>query len=109
MGKAQRDKGKRGELAWRNICRGYGFDAERGGQSNGKVIADVIGLPLIHQEVKNVERLNLRLAMEQSVRDAKDGEIPIVAHKMSRKPWLVTLSAEDFFKMYKAWLEFQEV
>lgn len=106
MGKAQRDKGKRGELLWRNVCREHGFDAERGGQSNGKVIADVIGLPGIHQEVKFVEHLNLRAAMEQSVHDAK-GEIPIVAHKMSRKPWLVTLTAEDWFKMYKAWNDCQ--
>ncbi len=103
MGKAQRDKGARGERLWRDECRKHGYNAQRGSQSNGAVIADVIGLPHIHQEVKFVERLNLRSAMEQSERDAKDGEIPIVAHKCNRKPWLVTMNSEDFFKLYAAW------
>ena len=67
------------------------------------MIADVIGLPGIHIEVKNVERLNLRAAMAQSENDAKDGEVPIVAHKSNRKPWLVTMNSEDFFKLYEAW------
>ncbi len=107
MGKAQRDKGKRGELLFRDECRKHGYYAHRGSQSNGAVIADVIGLPGIHIEVKNVERLNLRAALAQSESDAKDGEIPIVAHKMNRKPWLVTLTADDWFKMYKAWNEFR--
>ena len=104
MGKAQRDKGQRGERLWRDECRKHGYDAQRGSQSNGAVIADVIGLPGIHIEVKFVERLNLRAAMAQSEGDAKTGEIPIVAHKMNRKPWLVTIGSDDFFKLYKAWL-----
>jgi hypothetical protein len=92
------------------MCREQGFEnVERGCQlyQRGSEIADVIGLPKIHQEVKFVERLNLRAAMEQSERDAKDSgrqSIPIVAHKTSRKEWLVTLRAADWFAMYKAWL-----
>ena len=109
MGKAQRDKGKRGELLWRDECRKHGYDAQRGSQSNGAVIADVIGLPGIHIECKFVERLNLRSAMAQSEGDAKEGEIPIVAHKMNRKPWLITMNSEDFFKLYKAWVVNSEV
>ena len=106
MGKSQRSKGCRGELLWRNVCREHGFEgAQRGSQSNGAVIADVIGLPGIHIECKFVERLNLRAAMVQSECDAKGDEIPIVAHKTSRKPWLVTMNSEDWFKLYKAWLK----
>jgi Holliday junction resolvase len=104
MGAYSRSKGKRGELQWRDECRKHGYNAQRGSQSNGAVIADVIGLPGIHQEVKFVERLNLRVAMEQSERDAKEGEIPIVAHKTSRKEWLVTLKADDWFKMYECFM-----
>lgn len=103
MGAYSRSKGKRGELQWRDECRKHGYDAMRGAQSNGAVIADVIGLPGIHIECKNVERLNLRAAMTQSENDAKDGEVPIVAHKSNRKPWLVTMNSEDFFKLYEAW------
>jgi hypothetical protein len=92
------------------MCREQGFEnVERGCQlyQRGSEIADVIGLPGIHQEVKFVERLNLRAAMEQSERDAEDSgrqSIPIVAHKTSRKEWLVTLRAADWFTLYKAWL-----
>ena len=103
MGAYSRSKGKRGELQWRDECRKHGYDAMRGAQSNGAVIADVIGLPGIHIECKFVERLNLRAAMAQSENDAKDGEVPIVAHKSNRKPWLVTMNSEDFFKLYEAW------
>ena len=106
MGKSQRDKGARGERLWRDVCREQGFNAERGCQlyQRGSEIADVVGLPGIHQEVKFVERLNVRAAMEQSERDAGQASIPIVAHKTSRKEWLVTMRAGDWFKLYKAYL-----
>ena len=105
MGKMSRDKGARGERMWRDVCRAEGYDAERGCQlyQRGSEVADVIGLPGIHQEIKFTERLQLREAMEQSVRDAKDDEIPIVAHKANRQPWLITLQAGDFFKLYREW------
>lgn len=109
MGKYSREKGARGERLWRDFCREHGFEAERGCQlyQKGSEIADVIGLPGVHIECKFVERLNLRAAMEQSESDSQQegkGNMPIVAHKQSRKPWLVTLRAGDFFKLYKAWL-----
>jgi len=107
MGKAQREKGARGERLWRDVCRAEGFgNVERGCQlyQKGSEIADVIGLPGIHQEVKFVERLNVRQAMEQAERDTAPGEIPILAHKTSRKEWLVTMRAGDFFKLYKEYL-----
>ena len=107
MGKSQRDKGARGELLWRDVCREQGFEnVERGCQlyQRGSEIADVVGLPGIHIECKFVERLNVRAAMEQSERDAGQASIPIVAHKSSRKPWLVTMRAGDWFKLYKAYL-----
>ena len=50
--------------------------------------------------VKRVERLNLHAAMEQSIRDAK-GDIPIVVHRMSREPWMVTMRFEDFMTMFR--------
>ena len=111
MGRSQRDKGARGERLWRDVCRAEGFaGVERGGQfyKKGSELADVIGLPGLHQEVKFVERLNVRQAMEQSERDAAPGELPILAHKTSRKEWLVTMRAEDFFKLYREYLPLPE-
>ncbi len=72
----------------------------------GSELPDVVGLPGIHIECKFVERLNYRQAMEQSERDSIDegaGNLPILAHKTSRKPFLITMRAVDWFKLYKAW------
>lgn len=65
------------------------------------------GLPGVHVEVKNVERLNVWDAMAQSRRDAAAeaaGKIPIVAHTKNHCGWLVTMAAEDFFRLYREWL-----
>ena len=102
MGKMSREKGKRGERMFASACRDEGFNVHRTQQYCGNTgeSADVVGLPHIHVEVKFVERLNIYDAMEQSIRDAKD-EMPIVAHKKSRFPWLVTMPLDVFFKLYK--------
>ena len=96
-----RQKGKRGELEVAHILKEHGFDARRGQQyagANGD--ADVVGLDGIHIEVKRTERLDLKAAFTQSVRDAREGEVPTVWSKRNNGPWLVTMSAEDFLKMY---------
>lgn len=109
MGKFSRDKGKRGERMWAAVCRDHGFtNARRGVQYSGREgeADDVTGLPGIHQEVKFVERLDLRDAMDQSRRDARAagrGDIPIVAHKKSNCRWLVTTDADDFFRLYQSY------
>lgn len=101
-----RAKGKRAELELAKLLRGYGFkDARRGQQFSGIEGEDVVGLPMLHIECKNVQQLNLREAMAQSERDAKEGQIPVVMHKKDRKPWLVTINLEDFIRMYKYWLK----
>lgn len=109
-----RNKGIRGEKQWAELCQQHGFeDAHRTGQFCGKTgqAADVEGLPYIHTEVKWVQNLNLREAMRQSIRDCKaegKGNIPIVASKKNGRPWLVTLSSDGFFEIYKGYLKYQE-
>ena len=107
MSKKERKKGKRGERLWANVCKEHGYtDVRRTAQYCGKTgdASDCIGLPGIHQEVKFVERLNLRDAMTQAISDAaKSGNMPIVAHKKSRQEWLVTMLAKDWFELYKEW------
>ena len=75
-------------------------------RGNTGAAGDAEGLPGLHQEIKNVEHLNLRDAMEQSIHDAEaegKGMLPIVAHKKNRLGWLVTMRAEDWFELYREW------
>ena len=107
MGKINsRDKGKRGELEIAHIMQEYGFDAKRGQQFSGlQGDADVVGVPYLHLEIKRVEALNLDKAMEQSQRDAREGEIPVVVHRKDRQDWRITLSLKDFMPFFMAWLK----
>lgn len=90
-------KGNAGERELAGILREHGYDSRRGLQyQGGQVEADVIGIPGIHIECKRVEHLNLYNAMEQSIRDAKEGETPVVMHRTNRHPWLVTMLLEDW-------------
>lgn len=97
-----RQKGARGERELAELLRAYGYEARRGQQycgSNGD--ADVVGLDGFHIECKRVEQLNIYKAMEQSERDAREGEIPIVCHRKDRKGWLVTIRFDDFMGVIK--------
>ena len=97
-----RQKGARGERELARILREYGYDCRRGQQycgANGD--ADVVGLEGIHIECKRVERLNLEDAMAQSIRDKRDGEIPVVMHRKNNCSWLVTMELENFIKIYR--------
>ena len=93
-----RQKGARNERLLANILKEHGYtEARRGQQFSGlHGDADVVGIPGIHIECKAVERLNIHDAIEQSIRDAREGEIPVVIHKKNRKPWLVTMRLEDW-------------
>ena len=99
-----RAKGAGGERELAKKLREYGYDCRRGVQYSGaNGDADVVGLPGIHIECKRVERLNLEDAMAQSRRDAREGEIPVVMHRKTRSPWLVTTTLEDWIKFYREW------
>ena len=97
-----RAKGARGERELSSKLKEYGYETRRGQQfcgSNGD--ADVVGLPGIHIECKRVERLNLYDAMVQSKSDANEGEKPTIFHRKDRCEWLVTMTLEDWIKLYK--------
>lgn len=100
-----RTKGAVGERELAGILREYGYLARRGQQFSGaNGDADVVGLDGYHIECKRVEKLNIDTAMEQSVRDARENEIPIVCHRKNRKEWLVTIRLKDFMEVVK-WAE----
>lgn len=107
--KNSRAKGAAGEREWAAVCREQGYDdVRRTAQYCGKTgdASDCVGLPGVHQEVKRVEKLNIYDAISQAERDAGAagrGDLPMVAHRKNRHPWLVTMRAEDWFSLYREW------
>lgn len=99
-----RTKGKRGELEAAHLLQKYGYDARRGQQFSGaNGDADVVGLPDIHLEIKRVEKLNIDDALQQSIRDAREAEMPVVMHRKNRTEWKITMLFSDWIELYKAW------
>ena len=99
-----KQKGKRGELECAHVLRELGFDNVRrsvqyNGMGEGK--ADLIGIEGVHIEVKRNEHLNVYEAIEQAQRDCNEGETPTVFHRKNNKPWLVTLTIEDWARLYR--------
>ena len=97
-------KGSAGERELCHILTGEGFPCRRndqwgvGGYNNPDVAAE--GLERFHLEVKRTERLNLGAAMEQAEHDAA-GRVPVVAHRRSRRPWLITMHLSDWLALVK--------
>ena len=103
MGKASRDKGKRGEREVAAFLRSEGYDAKRGVQYHGGPDSpDVIGLPGIHIEVKRTERLDLYGALAQSKGDAGE-DMPIVIHRRNDCEWVVIQPLKDWIELYRQW------
>ena len=97
------EKGKRFERELARRLRMYGYDCRRGQQycgSNGD--ADLVGLHGIHIEAKRQEKMQLYDWMEQAKRDAKPDELPAVFHKKNNREILVTMTFEDWMKIYEA-------
>ena len=105
MGKINsKRKGGEGERELSGILVDHGYNSRRGHQFNGQTDeADVIGLPGVHIECKRVEQLNIYKAMDQSKRDAREGEIPVVIHRRNRDEWKVTMLLEDWLRLYGRW------
>lgn len=110
-----KSKGKRGELDLVHSLRDAGFpDVKRSVQYCGKATgtADLVGLPGVHVEAKNVERLNIWSALAQSKRDAEadgNGDIPAVFFKRNRScGWYVVTPLEDFVRLYKGGINHHE-
>lgn len=99
-------KGKTGELELVNLFKSYGFEgAMRSVQYCGaNHDADIIGMEDLHIECKRVERLNIENAIDQCLADRKEDDLGIVAHRKNNRPWLVTMTFEDWMEMYKRYL-----
>ncbi len=98
-----RTKGKVGEREFAALLRDNGFDARRGQQFSGSAESpDVVSeaLAWLHVEVKRVQALNLADACVQAEGDC-GGKPWIVAHRKNHAPWLITMTAETFFRLLR--------
>ena len=90
-------KGGRGEREFANFLKEkFNVSARRGiqfagGADSPDVVTDIDG---VHFEVKRTETLSLYKAMEQARNDCGDG-VPVVAHRRSRRDWLLVIEAKD--------------
>lgn len=97
-----RRKGKDAELeAAKVLSRILGVASRRGVQYQGGADSPdvVLSISGVHVEVKRVEKLNIHDAVDQSANDAPPDAVPIVMHRRNRKPWLITLRADDLMSL----------
>jgi Holliday junction resolvase len=95
-------KGAAGERELSSKLKEYGYSCRRSQQYCGiNGDADVVGLEGIHIECKRVERLNIYDAISQAKADVKEGQLPTVFHRKNRCEWLVTMTLDDWIKLYK--------
>ena len=102
MGKRSQRKGAAAERELAAELQRLGFgDAHRAAcmYQTGQDAPDVAGIPGVHVEVKRQERLRLHAAVDQAIEDAGPGEVPIVAHRRNRSPWLVTVRLDDLLAL----------
>lgn len=98
-------KGKAGEREFAHFLKDqHGIEARRGVQYQGgtdspDVVTDLTG---VHFEVKRVETFNAYKALEQAEKDAGKDKVPIVAHRRSRKDWVLVFYAKDLKNFSKA-------
>ncbi len=100
-------KGKRFERTLASKFREYGYtDARRTAQYCGNTgdASDVVGLPYIHCEAKAQETMRLYDWTDQAKRDAEangKGHLPAVFHKKNHCEILVTMTFDDWMKLYR--------
>lgn len=104
MAKNSKRKGSVGERELASKLREYGYEARRSQQYCG-VSGDedlIHSMDGIYVECKRVERLNIYEAIDQAKRDSKDtGKLPTVFHRKNNHEWLVTMTMDDWMKVYK--------
>ena len=104
-------KGARGEREFASYLRDQGYEAIRGCQNAGRdksghAAPDVLcpDLP-IHFEVKRVEKLHIRNAMDQAKYDAEPGQVPVVAWRQNHAEWVAILSMNDLMNFVREFIE----
>ena len=114
MGRKSRDKGARGEREWRDEVIDnmpeFSESVRRGSEQRipGLKICDVEGVPGIWFEVKRTStRAPIMPGLRQGERDT-DGRKVVVASRVDRGSWVVSMRASEWFPMFSAWLRERE-
>ena len=99
-----RNKGKVGERELAKVLQGYGYDTRRGQQyagANGD--ADVVGIQGLHIECKRCQQVRDEEFLQQSEKDARESELPVVIYRRNREQWKVTMRLDTFIKLWRAY------
>lgn len=98
-GRPARIKGARAEreLVRLLIARGFSVRRRLGQSRDGGCDLEGFqaGPHAFNVEVKRQEHLNIPAWWRQAVASAKRGEIPLLAWRRSREPWMVALTLDD--------------
>lgn len=108
MGKASREKGKRGEREFCELLREHGFEARRGVQfAGGPDSPDVVTDLPCHVEVKRTENFSPAYLL-QAERDAHPAMQPAVFWKRNNAPWRAFVDANHYLRLWKELLALRE-
>jgi hypothetical protein len=97
-GRKSRNKGKVGEReVAREFARLFDCDARRGQQFKGGPNSPDIETSIngVYVSVKRREALRLYPALDEAIRDAGDGDVPIVVYRKNLREWLCVVRLDD--------------
>ena len=102
-GLRSRNKGARGEREIVDILHAHGWpratrNFASGGTGNGDIANGPAGTAI---EIKYQERLNVPAALDQLMADAHPTDLPLLVHRPSRHPWMVTLALDELLPLLK--------
>lgn len=101
MGRASREKGKRGEREFASFLRDLGLEARRTQQFSGTEGTSDVSSSLngVHLEVKRYAGIAAFRFLEQAERDADPDDLPVVAMREDRGEWGIMFRAKDLERM----------
>jgi hypothetical protein len=97
-----RQKGARGEREFiQNHLAPYWPDACRNLDQYGSDKRDCLRAGGVHWQIKRTERLNLWAAIRQAETEASPTDLPIVAFRRNRSPWMCALNADELIALLR--------
>lgn len=104
-----RSKGKRGELALRDLLLPYWPNATRNLDQHGSDKRDHLHVADLHVQCKRVERLNIWAALDQAITEATDNRLPVLAFRRnwsasslpSRSLWFGAMELDELLPLLK--------
>ena len=102
MSASERAKGARGELEVVKLLHAHGWtEAKRTSDGRAQIErGDIADGPIgLHLEVRRRETAAIWAWLKQAEREARDGNIPVVAFRRSRSKWYAALELEDLLAL----------